>query len=85
MTTPSHISYVKSSEIGLAHQETLTSPLYAAYHYARHIGWVGRNVDGEWIAWNIHGDFWTSYGTSRDRATEALAVAPWMHFSRAAA
>jgi hypothetical protein len=83
--TATHLSFAKSDHTGLAYQDTLSSPLYETHHYARHIGWIGRNKDGQWIGWNKHGDFWTSYATSRDKAAEALAVAPWLYFVRAAA
>ena len=64
--------------------ETVVGAIYAAYEHGDiPKGWVGRNAQGQWIAWNVWGDHWHSYGKTRDAAFEGMRWACWGSFVRA--
>lgn len=67
----------------LANAETCAQ-IYAIMPSGRGIpmGWVGRNADRQWVCWNAYGDFWVSYGATRDAAVQGMLAACWRDFSR---
>lgn len=70
----------KTDRPAFAHTESCDGPFYSVY---AGLGYVAKSKTGQWLAWNMHGDFWMSYGKSREEAAEAVMSAGWRKWIRA--
>lgn len=86
MSLPVHIEFVASElPAHAAYRDVAVAKVYSVVANGYHIGWVTYSANKQWVCWNEYGDFWSSFGTTRAKAGEALVDAPWRNFYRAKA